>query len=144
MALLRRNHEQPRAKFGSGHRFTGAPFKTEVEMKAWVKARDSERRCYEAIARVFGGHPHLLKSFFEEQSAMLMQSPEQMLKKSEGFVDSEIVLIKVALDIWSGSGDAIVWQVLEVLDGDNFRNVIHGLMMVKREYQTYIGPLSLP
>ena len=113
-------------------------------MKTWVKARDSERLCYDAIARVFGRHPYLLRGFFETDKARLSQAPEEMLNRSEGFADSEIVLIKVALDIWSGSGNAPVWQVLEVLDGDNFRNVIHGLMLVKREYQTYIGPLSLP
>ena len=113
-------------------------------MKTWVKARDSERLYYEAIARVFGNHPHLLKGFFEEQTARLSHAPDEILHLSQGFADSEIVLVKVALDIWSGSGNAIVWQVLEVLDGNNFRNVIHGLMMVKQEYQTYMGSLSLP
>lgn len=113
-------------------------------MKTWVRARDSEKRYYDAIARVFGCHPYLLKGFFEEDKARLSQEPEKILQRSEGFADSEIVLIKVALDIWSGSGNAPVWQVLEVLDGDNFRNVIHALMMVKLEYQTYMGPLSLP
>lgn len=112
-------------------------------MKTWVKARDSERLWYDAIARVFGNHPHLLKGFFEIDKARLALTPEEILHWSEDFADSETVLIKVALDIWSGSGNAPVWQVLEVLDGNNFRNVIHGLMMVKREYQTYMGPLSL-
>jgi len=113
-------------------------------MKTWVQARESERRFYSAIARVFSNHQNLLKGFFEEERARLSHTPEEILAQHQGFADGEIVLIKVALDIWSGSGDALVWEILTVLDGDNFRNVIQGLMMIKSEQQTYIGPLSPP
>lgn len=112
-------------------------------MTTWENARNSELRQFQAIVRVFSQHPYLLNGFFETKRARLTRTPEKILRFAKGFSDGELVLIRVALDIWSGSGNAKVWQLLEILDGDNFRNVMLGLLMIKSEDQTYIGPYRL-
>lgn len=55
-----------------------------------------------------------------------------MLKQTAGLSSGEILLIKIALDIWSGSGHAYVWEIIEVLDKDNFFYVPEALIIVRR------------
>ena len=109
-------------------------------MENWKNSRASERRSYEGIRRVFSNHEHLLKGFFEETQARLSLSPDIMIEQTTGYSDGEIVLIKVALDIWSGSGNVFVWQILETLDKQTFMHVVNGLSFVKHDHQTLIGP----
>lgn len=91
---------------------------------------------------MFLNHQYLLRGFFEERQPRISLAPEEMIQQSAGFSDGEIVLIKIALDIWSGSGNACVWELLEVLDKGNFLNVLKGMLMIKQNNPTYMGPLS--
>ncbi len=111
-------------------------------MKSWVEPGEHEVRLYEAISKVFLNHQYLLRGFFEERQPRISLAPEEMIQQSAGFSDGEIVLIKIALDIWSGSGNACVWELLEVLDKGNFLNVLKGMLMIKQNNPTYMGPLS--
>jgi len=54
-----------------------------------------------------------------------------MLGRIAGLSDGEKVLIRIALDIWSGSGDAKVWELIETLDDYNFSNVLKGLAVLR-------------
>jgi len=111
-------------------------------MKSWKNARKYDQRVYAGICKVFRNHEHLLEVLFEKAQARLCSSPDRMIAKIENYPDGEIVLIKVALDMWSGSGNVFVWQILETLDRSTFTNVIEGLSFVKSEQQTLIGPLG--
>ncbi len=102
-------------------------------MKTWKDASVFELQTYEAIARVFRQHSYLLDLFFEKETSRIRQHAEKMLQQVSHFSHGEIVLIKVALDIWSGSGNALVWEVLEVLDRQNFFNVLSGLANLRKE-----------
>jgi len=87
---------------------------------------------YESISRVFFGHEHLLKMFFEEHRPKIKMTAEKMIDKHFYGPADELVLIKTALDIWSGSGNARVWELIEVLDRNNFYFVLEALVISKR------------
>jgi hypothetical protein len=101
-------------------------------MRPWNNASDSDLQTYESISRVFFKYPYLLDSFFERDSPKIRCSPEQMLKWASGFSNDEIVLVKTALDIWSGSGNTYVWELIELLDKDSFYFVLHALAILRR------------
>lgn len=83
-------------------------------------------------SRVFFRHPYLLNDFFEEEQPRIKRRPEKMLIWAQGFSSGETVLIKIALDIWSGSGNTYVWELLESLDKENFFHVLEGLVISRR------------
>jgi len=105
-------------------------------MKNWQNPRASEIRSFEAIERVFSSHEYLLGGFFEENRARTSLAPDEMLRRTAQYSGGEVLLIKVALDIWSGSGDALVWELLETLDQQTFLNVVAGLTHIRGEKST--------
>mgnify|MGYP003393781428 CR=1 FL=1 len=111
-------------------------------MKSWKNACASDLKTYEGICRVFSNHEYLLDGFFEKAQARLSSTPELMIERTASYSHGEVVLIKVALDIWSGSGNVFVWQILETLDRETFANVIDGLVFVKHDQQTLIGRIG--
>src|SRR4051794_32454833 len=96
-------------------------------METWREVTVSERRQYDLIALIFSNHPKLLEFFFEKNQARLSLPPEAMLKELGCFSSGEQVLLRVALDMWSGSGNAFVWQLIETLDHDTFYKVLKAL-----------------
>jgi hypothetical protein len=113
-------------------------------MNTWPKTFDSDIRAYEAISMVFLNHPHLLNGFFEDKRARLRQSPEEMIKFSANYSDGEAILVKVALDIWSGSGGALVFELTEALDLPNFINVLNALIHIKSDNLSSLSLLREP
>jgi hypothetical protein len=83
-----------------------------------------------------------LHGFFEEKRARMSLAPDEMIERTADFSSGEVVLIKVALDIWSGSGNARVWELLETLDKQTFMNVVSGLVFIKHDKATLIGDLN--
>lgn len=94
-------------------------------MKTWPKTFESDIRAYEAISMVFVNHQHLLNGFFEDKRARLRQPPEEMIKHyTQCCSDGEVILIKLALDLWNGSGGTLVFELTAALVLNNFKNVI--------------------
>jgi hypothetical protein len=110
-------------------------------MKSWLNASEDDFKTFESISAVFLNHQYLLDHFFEEKSPRIRLHSEKMIKiAQEQFTDEEVVLIKVALDIWSGSGKAYIWEVIEVLDKHDFINVLNGLVIAKKN-RSIVWPL---
>lgn len=92
---------------------------------------NAERRSVEAILMVFSEHQYLADFFFEESKEKIRFRPDEMKWRAQDLSSSEQVLVRIALDIWSGSGDAKVWELLEVLDKQNFISALRGLSIIK-------------
>jgi hypothetical protein len=101
-------------------------------MTTWKNASSSDLQTYESIAKVFEQHSYLLDLFFEKETPRIRLQSEKMLQQVSDFSHGEIILVKVALDIWSGSGNAFVWEMIEVLDQQNFFNVLTGLASLRK------------
>lgn len=100
-------------------------------MNTWINPLDSEIKQYKIISMLFEKHPKLLEFFFDKNEPKLNWPPDEMLDHSSVFSSGEYILIKVALDIWSGSGNALLWEILDTLDRDNFIKVIQGIINLR-------------
>lgn len=100
-------------------------------MRIWHRANRTERLQCDVIARVFRHHPHLIEFLFDPDEPCLRLPPLELLRAARDLSHGEQTLIKVALDIWSGSGNAKVWQLIEILDERNFCAVLEALAYLK-------------
>ena len=102
-------------------------------METWRDAKPADRHLYNSISIIFRNHPEMLLFFFEGERPRLRHDPMEMRKLSCYFSSGEQLLIKVALDMWSGGGNAKIWQILETLDAENFANVLEALAFLKQQ-----------
>ena len=100
-------------------------------MESWQAATTSDRYTYSVIAIIFRNHPYLLRFLFEDRSPRIRFQPMELRRRAANFSSGEQLLIRVALDVWSGSGNAKIWQILETLDADNFLNVLVALAKLR-------------
>ena len=100
---------------------------TGFQMIRWKTATKTDQRLLEIIGHMFCKHLYLLDFFFDPNEPRLRQLPEELLKESAVMSSGEDLLVRVALDLWSGSGDARVWELIEILDGENFVYVLRSL-----------------
>lgn len=93
----------------------------------------SEQRTIQALQKLFSNNKYLLDFFLDDCQAKLRFRPDEMRWRAQGQSSGEQVLIRVGLDIWSGSGDAKVWELLEILDDDNFMVSLESLLLIKKD-----------
>lgn len=98
-----------------------------VGMRLWEEASSGECLRGEAISLILLDLPHLEGFLFHPTEARLRASPEVILRLSKSYSSGEQVLIRVALDVWSGQGGARVSDLIDRLDPSNLRNVLNGL-----------------
>lgn len=94
-------------------------------------AESMDVRMVEAIQMVFKNHQHLSQLFFEESMKKIRFRPDEMRWRAQDMSRREQVLIRIGLDMWSGSGDCKIWELLEVLDKPTFLAVLQGLTTIK-------------
>ena len=97
-------------------------------METWQDASASERRQFELISMIFSNHPKLLDFFFDPFLPRICGDPVEVIEEAGCFSSGEQVLIRVALDLWSRSGDTKICDVFERLDQDNLNKVLKALM----------------
>ncbi len=100
-------------------------------MECWKEANSCDLKQWHAITRVFKNHPNLIEFFFDAKKPRIRRCADELLAYADVFSSGEKLLIKIALDMWSGSGNAKIWELLEVLDVNNFENVIEAIRYLK-------------
>jgi hypothetical protein len=86
----------------------------------------------ETLNIIFAGHSKLLQFLFYAETARLQQEPEFLLTKVCGFSTGEKILVRIALDLWNGSGDVKLWHIIEKLDECTYENVLIGLRHLRQ------------
>lgn len=114
---------------------------TGFRMVKWQKATATDRRVLEAILIVLRRYPYLIDFMFDPEEPRLRQRPEDLLEESASFSSGEDLLVRVALDLWSGSGDAHVWELIEFLDDENFSNVAEAFQKIGTKFNGWDGPV---
>lgn len=99
----------------------------ESVMLNWQETGRHQNRMMETLNIILGNHPEILEFLFEKDRPRLNHEPEILLSRSAGFSSGQRVLIRTALDLWNGSGEVKLWQIIEDLDANNYKNVIQGL-----------------
>lgn len=103
-------------------------------MKCWPKVGRVERKLFEAISHIFKSYPYLLDFLFDPDVAKIRALPEELISQSESLSSGEDLLVRVALDLWSGGGNACVWELIEILDEQNFNNVLEALSKLRPKH----------
>jgi hypothetical protein len=96
-------------------------------MLNWQGAGRHERRIQEVLNLIFQKHSTFLAFLFDQEEPRLRQEPEWLLAEAEAFSTGEKILIRIALDLWDGSGQVDLWDIVERLDEENYHNVLAGL-----------------
>lgn len=119
-----------RADKAESTRLSGASFQTEVSLK---QLSQNEQRTIRALQKLFSNNMYLLEFFLDDCQSKIRFRPDEMRWRAQGHSSGEQVLIRVGLDIWGGSGDAKVWELLEILDNDNFQATLESLLVIKKD-----------
>jgi hypothetical protein len=82
-------------------------------MKCWEDASSGDRKLFEAISELLAGKPYLLMFLFDPQKPKLNGSSRDILATANGFGSIDLLLVRVVLDLWSGSGNVTVYEVLD-------------------------------
>lgn len=96
-------------------------------MLNWKNTNRYEKRMQEVFNQVFRYNPWLLDFLFDKEMPQLRLEPERLIGDAEAFSSGERTLIRVGLDLWNGSGNVGLWEIIEKLDIHNFQGVIGGL-----------------
>ena len=110
-------------------------------MFRWENATKTDARLLKCISQVFAKHPYLLKFLFEPDRPRLRLIAEDLLTESRDMSSGEDLLVRVALDLWSGSGEAHVWELIEILDDQNLLNVVGGIRFLRTKFDGWDGPV---
>lgn len=97
-------------------------------MLHWKDCTQEERRLSEIMYLLFKSYPELERFLFQSEVPRLNEPPDVLLENVGCFSAGEQILIRVALDLWSGEGCAKLSDILHRLDDQNFTNVIAGLL----------------
>ena len=95
----------------------------------WPLADEGDLKCLEIISDLLWPHPKLLSFLFKTDKPELNAPPEVMKDRAQGFSRSEKVLINLALDIWSESGDLRVMDLLR-LEPCSLQNAVTALFAI--------------
>jgi hypothetical protein len=101
-------------------------------MLSWIKANRYERRMQETLNLIFRNHPNLLEFLFDKESPQLRHEPGYLLSEASVFSSGEKILVRVGLDLWSGTVGVSLWDIVERLDVCNYQNVLAGLRHLRR------------
>ncbi|MBT8373539.1 MAG: hypothetical protein KJN80_01365, partial [Deltaproteobacteria bacterium] len=74
---------------------------------------------------ILNNHPKLKDYLFYR--GRLRDEPSKLILCSKSFSSGEQVLVKIALDFWDNSANALLRDVYQALDFDNFRNVLKAI-----------------
>jgi hypothetical protein len=90
-----------------------------------------------SILLLFRNHEHLRPFVFHHQKRELRDTPSALLKEARCFSRGERILIQIALDFWSDSGNARISDIVEYLDDENVLAVIRAVLRI-REMDLYV------
>jgi hypothetical protein len=88
-------------------------------MLKWKNCGRARERLGEVMSRIFRNHPKLLDFLFYPDRPELRDDAEILLRESGVFSTGEKILIRVALDLWTGEVEVKLWDIIQKLDQSN-------------------------
>lgn len=96
-------------------------------MRTFEQATSEDLLRGEAISLILLSKEHLEDLFFHPDRVGLRYRRDRLLALSKSYPADEQLLIRVALDVWNGSGEAKISELIRGLDFENMSNVLNGL-----------------
>ncbi len=81
---------------------------------------------------LFENHPHLINCIFELNYLKLKNDPENIIALTRGLSSGERILIRIALDLWNGSGAINLIDIIDGLDEQNYKSFLKALNLVRQ------------
>ena len=80
------------------------------------------------ISRLFDSNRAMTTFLFESATSVsLREHPDIIISDSWELSDEQRILVRAALDIWCGSGNVFLWELLNGLSHQNFSRLILAL-----------------
>ena len=98
----------------------------------WVLASSGDKSVREVIFRLLGSDKRLMDFLFESEKPRLRKRAGILKEDAWFFSHGEQLLIRTALDFWSGSGHVALWELLESLDEENLRRVVVAIVEIRK------------
>jgi hypothetical protein len=112
-------------------------------MEVWQDASSRDQFQFEAIRTICAKHPNLLIFLFNSNKPEFRVPPDQLVYEARGFSSGQNVLIKLAVDIWSGcTVYSEINEILYSLDPDSFSNVILAMVKLRRQKLDFLDYVS--
>lgn len=86
------------------------------------------------IKVVLESHPKLYEYLFNFKNYCLRDSPSNIIKDSIGLSSGEQLLIKIVLDLWDYSGNALLRDTYQLLDPHSFQRVMLAIKLARFGY----------
>jgi ArsR family metal-binding transcriptional regulator len=100
-------------------------------MLKWKDCGRAHERLGEVMNQIFRNHPKLLDFVFYPDRPELRDEPDVLLQDAGCFSTGEQVLIRIALDLWTGEVEVKLWDMIQRLDQSNYQNVLLGLRILR-------------
>ena len=86
----------------------------------WESGDPSAVKLFRVISALVRDNEHLLKFLFDRNQPRLRARAGLLREESWAFPEEDQLLIRVALDIWSGSGHVQLWELAEAWDKEQW------------------------
>jgi hypothetical protein len=96
-----------------------------------------------SIQVLFRHDESLCHFLFHHQETRLSDSAQNLLEDSRVFGDKEQILIQIALDFWSNSGSASVFDIVYQLDNEELLAFMRAILRL-REIDLYVDLVEEP
>ena len=97
----------------------------------WMNLSEDQARLARGIFLLLGSKSSLMKFLFEERAFRLRARPGILRDQAWNFTEAEQLQVRVVLDIWSGSGQVELWELLESWEAEQWARFIAAIRELK-------------
>jgi hypothetical protein len=98
----------------------------------WKDASVNEILLYQCISLLLGYDKRLIGFVFDPKRPKIRKRAGILREDAHCFGDGEQLLIRAALDFWSGSGQLALWEMLETWDDTTWARFTQALSEYRR------------
>lgn len=98
----------------------------------WKNASPNEIRLHECISLLLGYDKRLVEFVFDPECPRIRKRAGILREDAFFFSHGEQLLIRAALDFWSGGGQLALWEMLEMWDSATWHRFTHAVAKYRR------------
>jgi hypothetical protein len=98
----------------------------------WKNASADQILLYQCISLLLGYDKRLIEFVFDPGKPKIRKRAGILREDAFFFSHGEQLLIRAALDFWSGSGQLALWEMLEVWDSATWNRFTHAVSEYRR------------
>lgn len=98
----------------------------------WKNASPNDIRLYECISLLLGYDNRLVEFVFDPERPRIRKRAGILREDAFFFSHGEQLLIRAALDFWSGGGHLALWEMLETWDSATWSQFMHAVAEYRR------------